>query len=178
MIQRVRGDSMLSSLVRFGSVLGVLVLSSRLAVVAEGSQKTPPRRTAVSIHGEMFHINGQPTYQGRTWKGNKIEGLLLNSRMVQATFDDLNPDTVKLWAYPDTKKWISGARSRRLQIGGGPRSQAPSLHLRRPGASEGRSAVGAPGVRCCVSPPSAHLEPGGSLFPIASDDEAAGSCPH
>ena len=53
----------------------------------------------------MFHINGQPTYKGRTWKGKKIEGLLLNSRMVQATFDDLNLDTVKLWAYPDTKKW-------------------------------------------------------------------------
>jgi hypothetical protein len=53
----------------------------------------------------MFFINGQPTYKGRTWNGKKVEGLLLNSRMVQATFDDLNRETVTLWRYPDTKKW-------------------------------------------------------------------------
>ena len=53
----------------------------------------------------MFTINGQPTYAGRTWHGKKIEGLLLNSRMVQAIFDDRNPDTVSRWPYPDTKKW-------------------------------------------------------------------------
>jgi hypothetical protein len=35
----------------------------------------------------------------------KIEGLLLNSRMVQATFDDLNPETRKQWVYPDTGEW-------------------------------------------------------------------------
>jgi hypothetical protein len=63
------------------------------------------RRTHVSIVGDAFHINGQPTYAGRTWNGKKIEGLLLNSRMVQATFDDLNPDTRSRWAYPDTKTW-------------------------------------------------------------------------
>ena len=65
----------------------------------------PPRKTEVSIVADAFHINGQPTYAGRTWQGHKIEGLLLNSRMVQGTFDDLNPETVNLWAYPDTKKW-------------------------------------------------------------------------
>ncbi len=63
------------------------------------------RKTAVTIVGDAFHMNGKPTYAGRTWKGKKIEGLLLNSRMVQATFDDLNPETVKRWAYPDTGKW-------------------------------------------------------------------------
>ena len=31
----------------------------------------------------------------------KIEGLLLNSRMVQGTFDDLNPKTRSMWDYPD-----------------------------------------------------------------------------
>lgn len=61
--------------------------------------------TVVSILGEDFHINGRPTYEGRTWNGHRIEGLLLNSRMVQGIFDDLNPETVKLWAYPDTGKW-------------------------------------------------------------------------
>ena len=66
---------------------------------------TPNRMTAVSIEGEKFTINGQPTYAGRTWHGKKIEGLLLNSRMVQAIFDDHNPETVSRWAYLDTKKW-------------------------------------------------------------------------
>ena len=62
-------------------------------------------RTTVSIVGEGFHINGQPTYAGRTWHEKKIEGLLFNSRMVQATFDDLNPATRDQWAYLDTKVW-------------------------------------------------------------------------
>jgi hypothetical protein len=65
----------------------------------------PPRKTAVSIAGKDFHLNGKPTYAGRTWKGHRIEGLLLNSRMVQATYDDLNPETVQRWAYADTGKW-------------------------------------------------------------------------
>ena len=65
----------------------------------------PQRHTTVSIVGEQFHINDRPTYQGRQWNGQSIEGLLLNSRMVQATFDDRNADTVSKWAYPDTKKW-------------------------------------------------------------------------
>jgi len=63
------------------------------------------RKTEVSIRGDAFLINGQPTYAGRTWQGKKIEGLLLNSRMVQGIFDDLNPETVSKWAYPDTGKW-------------------------------------------------------------------------
>jgi len=63
------------------------------------------RKTEVSIRGDAFLINGQPTYPGRTWQGKKIEGLLLNARMVQGIFDDLNPDTVRRWAYPDTGKW-------------------------------------------------------------------------
>ena len=29
----------------------------------------------------------------------------MNSRMVQGTFDDLNPQTVGRWAYPDTGRW-------------------------------------------------------------------------
>src|SRR5262249_46934851 len=39
------------------------------------------------------------------FRGMKVEGLLLNSRMVQGIFDDLNPETRGRWAYPDTKKW-------------------------------------------------------------------------
>jgi hypothetical protein len=63
------------------------------------------RKTAVTIVGDAFHINGKPTYEGRTWRGHKIEGLLMNSRMVQGIFDDLHPETIARWAYPDTGEW-------------------------------------------------------------------------
>jgi len=61
--------------------------------------------TVVSIKNDQFLINGKLTYEKRYWNGFKIEGLLLNSRMVQGIFDDLNPETVNNWIYPDTKKW-------------------------------------------------------------------------
>lgn len=72
------------------------------ALAAAGAK---PSRTEVSIERDAFRINGKPTYAGRLYKGMKIEGLLLNSRMVQGTFDDENPETRSRWAYPDTKKW-------------------------------------------------------------------------
>jgi hypothetical protein len=58
-------------------------------------------KTMIGIEGERFLINGRPTYEGRTWRGHRIEGLLLNSRMVQGIYDDLNPVTRKAIAYPD-----------------------------------------------------------------------------
>ncbi len=61
--------------------------------------------TTVAIRGEDFLLNGRPTYAGRVWEGHRIEGLLFNNRVVQGTFDDLNPATVSRWAYPDTGKW-------------------------------------------------------------------------
>ncbi|WP_247233181.1 hypothetical protein [Telluribacter sp. SYSU D00476] len=67
------------------------------------SQSRP--QTIVEIRGEQFYINGKPTYAGRYWNGHKIEGLLMNSRMVQGIFDDLNPETRKLFGYPDTRTW-------------------------------------------------------------------------
>ncbi len=63
------------------------------------------RATTVAIQGDAFTINGEPTYPGRTWQGHKIEGLLMNSRMVQGIFDDLNPDSRGNWNYPDTGVW-------------------------------------------------------------------------
>src|SRR5687767_8616007 len=81
---------------------GLLLIFATAASIAIADDAVPARRTTVSIQGDAFHINGRPTYEGRTWNGKKIEGLLLNSRMVQATFDDLNPETVGKWAYPDT----------------------------------------------------------------------------
>ena len=58
-------------------------------------------RTVISIEGDSFTINGKPTYAGVSYQGRKIEGLLLNSRMVQGIFDDLNGETRELWNYPD-----------------------------------------------------------------------------
>ena len=61
--------------------------------------------TNVSIENDQFFINGSLTYKGRSWEGNKIEGLLFNSRMVQGIFDDLNPETRENFKYPDTHIW-------------------------------------------------------------------------
>jgi hypothetical protein len=63
------------------------------------------RKTEVAIKGDAFLINGRPTYAGRMFNGKKVEGLLMNTRMVQGIFDDLNPETASRWVYPDTKKW-------------------------------------------------------------------------
>ena len=62
-------------------------------------------RTTVTIEGNQFLIDGELTYKNRYWEGNKIEGLLMNSRMVQGTFDDMNPETAVKWKYPDTGQW-------------------------------------------------------------------------
>ena len=70
------------------------------------------RRTSLTIDGDRFLINGRPTYEGRTWRGMRIEGLLMNSRMVQGIFDDLNPETRGRWAYPDTQRWDAERNTR------------------------------------------------------------------
>ncbi|MGA0555214.1 hypothetical protein ACO2Q8_01075 [Larkinella sp. VNQ87] len=67
--------------------------------------KPPKRNTTVSIRGDQFYINGKPTFQGRSWNGYKIEGLLPNARLVQGIYDDRNSSTRPKWAYPDTKTW-------------------------------------------------------------------------
>jgi hypothetical protein len=79
-------------------------MATSAAAHAWDANAAPPR-THVSIQGDKFHINGKPTYEGRTWRRRQIEGLLLNSRMVQGIFDDLNPQTRSRWAYPDTGQW-------------------------------------------------------------------------
>src|SRR5262245_11065114 len=79
---------------------------SATRVVHAASEREAPvpamRHTTISIVGEEFYINGEPTYKGRTWNGRRIQGLLFNARMVQGIFDDQNPQTAKQWAYPDT----------------------------------------------------------------------------
>ncbi len=63
------------------------------------------RKTTVSIDGDRWLINGEPTHPGRKYRGWKIEGLLLNSRMANGLFDDANKLTRPLWAYPDRGEW-------------------------------------------------------------------------
>lgn len=70
------------------------------------------RNTSVSISGNQFLINEVLTYKDRYWSGNKIEGLLFNSRMVQGIFDDLNPESRNQFAYPDTKEWDAERNTR------------------------------------------------------------------
>ncbi len=76
-----------------------------LAATSDWQMRAPRRRTDVRIQTDRFFINGRATYAGRVHKGMKIEGLLMNSRMVQGVFDDLNPETRSRWNYPDTGKW-------------------------------------------------------------------------
>jgi hypothetical protein len=82
-----------------------LVARLQPTTVAAMQPNATSRHTSVAIDGDRFLINGRPTYEGRSWRGMRIEGLLMNSRMVQAIFDDLNPETRSQWAYPDTKLW-------------------------------------------------------------------------
>ena len=63
------------------------------------------RNTSVTIEGTSFYINGTATFEGRSWRGYPIEGLLPNSRMVNGIFDDETDSTRYKWAYPDTKIW-------------------------------------------------------------------------
>ena len=88
------------------------VLSGILLLAAFAASAQPLRHTTVSIVGDQFYINGEPTYKDRTWNGQAIEGLLMNSRMVQGIFDDLNPETAPQWAYPDTGKWAPERNTR------------------------------------------------------------------
>ncbi|HEY5550248.1 MAG TPA: hypothetical protein VIK52_00050, partial [Opitutaceae bacterium] len=92
----LRAPSLPHSLIPFLA----LSLSLSLASVAAAAP-----RTVVTIDADKFLINGRPTYEGREWRGQSVEGLLMNARLVQATFDDLNPATAQRWAYPDTGRW-------------------------------------------------------------------------
>ena len=74
--------------------------------------QTGSRKTELAIDGERFLIGNKLTYPGRKWRGHKIEGLLMNTRMVLGFFDDQNPETVSNWNYPDTKQWDPARNTR------------------------------------------------------------------
>ena len=97
-IELIKHIMKLNNLIFKGLLFFVVVLTMISCVKSS-------RKTTVSIKGNQFYINGELTYKGRYWQGNKIEGLLLNSRMVQGIFDDSNSETRNKFIYPDTKKW-------------------------------------------------------------------------
>ena len=90
---------------RIGAITMILLTSLSVLTGASVAAAQAPGQTEVTIRGDAFYINGEPTYAGRIWQGHKVEGLLFNSRMVQGIFDDLNPETQARWAYPDTGAW-------------------------------------------------------------------------
>jgi hypothetical protein len=83
-----------------------------LAVPTLVSADPPARRTVVEIRDDAFFVNGEPTYKGRSYSGKKVEGLLLNARLVQGIFDDLNPETRALWKYPDGSDFDAARNTR------------------------------------------------------------------
>jgi hypothetical protein len=101
----------------FPIFVSLFIILTACAETQALQQPQKERKTEVTIVGNQFHINGVPTYHGRTWTTSKgesfpIEGLLMNSRMVQGIFDDLNPQTRGQWAYPDTKQWDADRNTR------------------------------------------------------------------
>jgi hypothetical protein len=80
---------------------GALLMAGLPAGRALALAAPPARATAVDIQGDAFHLNGQPTYPGRVFRGAKVEGLLFTSRMVNCIADDQNPETRGMWAYRD-----------------------------------------------------------------------------
>ena len=104
---------MKKSLIFFYAVLSVLIIASTVLAsdpYSENKKTTSERQTEVTINGEKFYINGTPTYEGQTWITSyggeyPVEGLLMNARLVQGIFDDLNEKTRGQWNYPDTGEW-------------------------------------------------------------------------
>ena len=76
-----------------------------ILIIPAASCNRDNSNTRLEVRGNKFYINGVPTYRGKEWNGNSIEGLLFNSRMVQGIFDDSNEQTIQLWKYPDTGRW-------------------------------------------------------------------------
>jgi len=87
------------------STLGILLLASCMTTLQPAVQSTQAApsgtgHTTVAIQGTRFLINGELTSPGKP-----AEGMLLNTRMAQAIFDDDNSATATEWKYPDTHTW-------------------------------------------------------------------------
>jgi hypothetical protein len=71
-------------------------------------------KTEISLEGDKFLVNGTPTNEAITFRGVSMEGLMMNSRMANAVFDDDNEFTRHLWAYPDNEKWDADRNTNEL----------------------------------------------------------------
>ena len=71
-------------------------------------------KTEISLEGDKFLVNGTPTNEATTFRGVSMEGLMMNSRMANAVFDDDNEFTRHLWAYPDNEKWDADRNTNEL----------------------------------------------------------------
>ncbi len=69
-------------------IVSMTAFTSILVTCAVAGQFTP--KTAVSIDGARFRINGNLTYEGLN---PEASGKLMNIRMVNSVFDDENPET-------------------------------------------------------------------------------------
>jgi hypothetical protein len=67
-----------------------------LLLAAAAAASTPPTISVCPDNSTRFCVDGAPTHAGRPL----VEGLFLNSRMIQGVFEDNNASTVGLWAYP------------------------------------------------------------------------------
>ena len=88
------------------------IINLVVALVLLGCVSTVDKREGVSIVGNQFYFNGEPTYKGATWNDVPVEGLLFNSRMVQGIFDDINPETRVNFKYQDTQEWDADRNTR------------------------------------------------------------------
>lgn len=87
------------------NILLLLSVSAILGFACSTGTALDQHRTTISIQGDDFYINGEITYRDRSWQGHRIEGLLMNARLVQGIFDDENQQTRVRWKYPDTNEW-------------------------------------------------------------------------
>ena len=107
--------------------------ASRRATVVSGAHMSA---TEIRIHDDDFFVNGLPVCPGAVWEGHRAEGLLLNSRMVQATFDDLNPATRHLWGRTGGRLG-PGPQHRRVRSGHGRLAcRRSQLHYGQPAGRE------------------------------------------
>jgi len=55
---------------------GLITFFSAIIAISCSTGTRDSPNTEVSIKGEKFYINGKPTFEGRTWEGVSVEGLL------------------------------------------------------------------------------------------------------
>ncbi|MEO6795572.1 MAG: Ig-like domain repeat protein [Candidatus Dormibacter sp.] len=151
--KRRLGVGALSVLVLAGCITSLKPATNPATAATSGTG-----HTVVAIEGARFLINGEVTSPGKP-----AEGLLLNTRMAQAIFDDANPNTVGFWAYPDTHTW-DAQRNTNEFVAMLPTYAQHGIHLVTVGLQGG-----------CPSSIAGHTCPGGDHEWIVSAFNADGS---